>query len=360
MFDQQFEQMFKTMLQLQTGTFKRMPNKERLEKYNAEVKEHKLILKNKKYNFIHQTCTTDCKVGTTNKKFNNDLKPITIKEMTLGTTYKNKYIKFEIVTDLMLMTSVMFLGKDDNGDLVLIAIYNFENHYGTRDYNKLSYIFQKGKYIIVLEPFYKMFGSGEDGIRIEDPNEIIIFDDKNWLNKFLEAENPEDSFKLFHDDEEQNYKFLYNEANKAFCIENYTIAVAHFIKLKKIKPDKKEFDIKIAECYFNIPYYSKAINMCDEILDDINKDDKNLSNIVLIKIKSLIKLKKISEAKDTLDKYKNIIQNKNEFSEIQKEINGKLKNMEGQYDFSEIYKLKDSFDINIGEYVNKKLEIKNI
>ena len=76
-----------------------------------------------------------------------------------------------------------------------------------------------------------MFGSGEDGIRIEDPNEIIIFDDKNWLNKFLETDNPEDSFKLFHDDEEKDYNFLYKEANKAFCIENYNIALAHFIKL---------------------------------------------------------------------------------------------------------------------------------
>ena len=106
----------------------------------------------------------------------------------------------------MIMASIMFLGKDENGDLVLIAIYNFEKHYGTKDYKTLNYIFQKGKYVLVLEPFYKIFGSGEDGIRIEDPNEIIIFDDKEWINKFLETQNQEESFKLFHDDEGERFQ----------------------------------------------------------------------------------------------------------------------------------------------------------
>ena len=203
MSDEQMKHMLNVMLQMASGNFKRMPNKERLEKYNKELKHYKSLINNKNKTLVYQTCTTDCKVGSTNKKYKSDMKPITVKEMTLGTTYINRYITFEIITEIKLMTSVMFLGKDENEDLVLIAIYNFENHYGTRDYKKLSYIFEKGKYILILEPFYKMFGSGEDGIRIEDPNEIIIFDDKNWLTKFIETEGEEESFKLFHDDEKK-------------------------------------------------------------------------------------------------------------------------------------------------------------
>ena len=174
--------LLKTQYELETGTYKRMPNEERLKKFNKELKKMIRIKNDKNYFQFKQTCTTDCKVCSTHKSFNPKMKPITIKEMTMGNTYRDRYIKFEIVTELDMIVSIMFLGKDDNGDLVLIAVYNYENYYGTKDYDQLSYIFQKGKYIIVLEPFYKMFGSGEDGIRIEDPNEIIIFDDKEWMD----------------------------------------------------------------------------------------------------------------------------------------------------------------------------------
>ena len=260
------QHIIKTKYEIDNGTYKRMSNKEKLDNFYHEFKNFQLSL-NSNFNLINRTCTTDCKVGSTHKSFNNSMKPITIKEMELGTTYRNRYIKFEIVTELTMMTSIMFLGKDDNGDLVLIAIYNFENHYGTRDYKSLSYIFQKGKYIIVLEPFYKMFGDGEDGIRIEDPNEIIIFDDKEWINNFLDSENKEESFKLLNDDSEKKFEDLSKEAYKSLSIENYNTALAHFIKLKSLRPDDIKFDSKIAECYFGLPYYTKTIEKCDEILN---------------------------------------------------------------------------------------------
>ena len=56
------------------------------------------------------------------------MKPITIKEMTLGNKYEDKYIKFEIMTELIMIIGIAFLGKDNNGDLVTVAIYNYENY----------------------------------------------------------------------------------------------------------------------------------------------------------------------------------------------------------------------------------------
>ena len=93
----QIQHLLKTQMELQSGTYKRMPNKQRLEEYNRELKKIQSMY-NKDYYLINQTCTTDSKVGSTHKSFDNSMKPITIKEMTLGTTYKNRYIKFEIVT----------------------------------------------------------------------------------------------------------------------------------------------------------------------------------------------------------------------------------------------------------------------
>ena len=121
-----------------------------------------------------------------------------------------------------------------------------------------------------MSQFIKCSCSGEDGIRIEDPNEIIIFDDKEWLNKFLKEKNQEESFKLYNDEEDKNYDELYIEAYKSLSIENYNTALVHFIKLKSLKPDEIKFDLTIAECYFSIPYYSKCIEKCDEYLNKNN------------------------------------------------------------------------------------------
>ena len=364
--DENLLRIWKTMCDLQSGKYKPKSNQEKLKEYNKSLEKFKSIYNSKDLCKLYQTCTTDCKVGNTQKSFNNRMKPITFKEMTFGNTYRDRYITLEIVTELKLMASVMFLGKDDNGDLALIAIYNFENHYGTKDYQRLSYIFDKGKYILVLEPFYKIFGSGEDGIRIEDPNEIIIFDDREWLNKFLKAENKEESFKLFHDEEDKNYDDLYKEAYKSFSIQNYNTALAHFIKLKSLKPEEIKFDIKIVECYFNISYYSKTIEKCEEILAQnlINSSNGNeiFANILSLKLKSLINLKKLNEAKRVIEENKEfIINNETKFFLIEEEIKNKMKNSEGQFDFGEIYnKAKESFNVDVGEYVSKKLEIRFI
>ena len=357
-YDEILQRLLKTQFELSTGTYKRMSNELRLQTFNKELAKAQRMNKDKTKTQFKQTCTTDCKVGSTKKSFDPKMKPITIKEMTMGNTYKNKYIELEIVTELLIIVSIMFLGKDINGDYVLIAVYNFENHYGTKDYEQLSYIFQKGKYILVLEPFYKMFGSGEDGIRIEDPNEIIIFDDKEWMNKFISTESKEESFRLLHDDDDKNYDSLYKEAYKSFSIENYKMALVHFIKLKTLKPSEIKFDMKIAECYFNIPYYTKVIEKCDEIM--LLKDEKFTLDALSLKLKSLLKIKKVKEAKDLVDNNKNlIINNESRFFNIEEEIKRKIKNINGEYDFSEIYeKSKNNFNIDIGEYLNNKIEIR--
>ena len=361
--DEILKHLIKTQYELDTGTYKPMSNKERLERFNKESEKQKRMRNNKDLFLFKHTCTTDCKVGSTNKTFDPKMKPITVKEMTMGNTYRNRYIKLEIITELQMIVSIAFLGKDDNGDYILVAVYNYENHYGTKDYDQLSYIFQKGKHIIVLEPFYKMFASGEDGIRIEDPNEIIIFDDKDWMTKFITAENKEESFRLLHDDDDKNFDSLYKEAYKSFSIENYKMALVHFIKLKTLKPDEIKFDMKIAECYYEIPSFSKAIEKCDEILA---LNENNLINekfridALAIKLKSLLKLKKVKEAKDITDKNKEIIiKNESQFFLIEEEIKRKIKNMNGEFDLGEIYKKsQENFNIDVGEYINNKLEIK--
>ena len=138
--DEILKHLIKTQYELDTGTYKPMSNKERLERFNKESEKQKRMRNNKDLFQFKQTCTTDCKVGSTNKTFDPKMKPITVKEMTFGNTYRNRYIKLEIITELQMIVSIMFLGKDDNGDYILVAVYNYENHYGTKDYDQLPII----------------------------------------------------------------------------------------------------------------------------------------------------------------------------------------------------------------------------
>ena len=121
-YDEVIKKLLKTQFELETGTYKRMSNELRLKNFNKELEKMKLMRKDKTHMQFKETCTTDCKVGSTQKSFDPKMKPITIKEMTMGNTYKNRYIELEIVTELFMIVSVMFLGKDTNGDLILIAI----------------------------------------------------------------------------------------------------------------------------------------------------------------------------------------------------------------------------------------------
>ena len=79
----EYEKLMKKLLQtkfeLDTGIYKRKSNKQILEDFNDQLEKMKKIEMNKnQYSIINNTCTTDCKVGKTQKSFNNDMKPITI------------------------------------------------------------------------------------------------------------------------------------------------------------------------------------------------------------------------------------------------------------------------------------------
>ena len=141
--DDRSQRLLKSILGLMTGTFKHISNEERIKNFNREFKNLSDMRKDKTYIQKNMTFTSDSKVGSIHKTFNPKMKPITIKEMELGLKQENKYIKLEIVTELIMMVGVAFLGKDENGELITVAVYNYENHYGTKDYDKLSYIFKK-------------------------------------------------------------------------------------------------------------------------------------------------------------------------------------------------------------------------
>ena len=85
-YDNILKHLLKTQFELQSGTFKPISDEERLKRFNKEFKKTQNIMKDKSHFQFKQTCTTDCKVGSTHKSFDPKMKPITIKEITLGNT----------------------------------------------------------------------------------------------------------------------------------------------------------------------------------------------------------------------------------------------------------------------------------
>jgi hypothetical protein len=65
--DEILKHLIKTQYELDTGTYKPMSNKERLERFNKESEKQKRMRNNKDLFQFKQTCTTFCKVGSTNK-----------------------------------------------------------------------------------------------------------------------------------------------------------------------------------------------------------------------------------------------------------------------------------------------------
>ena len=85
--------------------------------------------------------------------------------------------------------AILFLGEDEDKNILKISIYNYSSYYKTNKEEELQKIFDVGKYIICINSFYKVYTSLDDGLRIESPAEIILLNDINELNYFFERNN---------------------------------------------------------------------------------------------------------------------------------------------------------------------------
>lgn len=113
------------------------------------------------------TCITDW----------SNLKQIFIKDLVLIDSHYGKFIEG---TDLgkpfipQVGTTTVF--EDSNGDVIHVALYNFlPDGLNGRAYIPLaSNKLPKGGTVRIAEPFYKMFQDGCRGIRIDNPNDLLV------------------------------------------------------------------------------------------------------------------------------------------------------------------------------------------
>ena len=368
------------------NTFQRKSREEIISSHNFNIKmakEHS----SSSTNFIKFNNVME--LGTYNplgKNLQEDFKEIKIKNLEIRSSHPKKYLILKIISKTLLVDSLNFIGEDSNKDVINIAVYDAEKYYNIKGWDELeNKVFTEGKYLIVIEPLYTLCTCpcGYDKIRIESPNEIIIFDTMEEMYNFLDKIKPENLSP-------ENYKIIGNLMMKKKLYEKAIFYYEKVVKESNYKIDDN-LDIiihsNLSEAYYKFGYFSKCIQNADYCLDKINeliKDKIQTSSDFLFqqklkalyrKIRGLISLRKFKESyeilfkdenenendKNNINKNKDIIKELLNFGEMKDIINiikeGNENNL-GHFDFQKMIEDEtiNFYLVNYGDYLNPKLE----
>ena len=362
------------------NTFQRKSREEIISSHNFNIKmakEHS----SSSTNFIKFNNVME--LGTYNplgKNLQEDFKEIKIKNLEIRSSHPKKYLILKIISKTLLVDSLNFIGEDSNKDVINIAVYDAEKYYNIKGWDELeNKVFTEGKYLIVIEPLYTLCTCpcGYDKIRIESPNEIIIFDTMEEMYNFLDKIKPENLSP-------ENYKIIGNLMMKKKLYEKAIFYYEKVVKESNYKIDDN-LDIiihsNLSEAYCKFGYFSKCIQNADYCLDKINgliKDKIQTSSDFLFqqklkalyrKIRGLISLRKFKESYEILFKDENennninkdIIKELSNFGEMKDIINiikeGNENNL-GHFDFQKMIEDEtiNFYLVNYGDYLNPKLE----
>ena len=298
-----------------------------------------------------------------------------INKLVLNSVNKYKYLILKILSGIYFDKETKFICEDMNGDIINISINDAEKYFSVNSFNALEKeIFKLGKYMIVIEPNYGLFdSSGLDEIKINSPNETILFEDKEELNNFL---------SLNKNISPENYKLLGNMMIKNHFYEKAIYYYTYALKLNKNKNDEN-LDIKLysnlSEAYIKYGYYTKTIENADLCLNVINELMKNNEKdntlrlqklrILYRKLKALVILRKFPEANEILFNKSENNPNKDimedflklaQVKELLEKVKIGYKNTLGIYDYIKMIKEEqNNLELDsYGDYLNPKIEIK--
>ena len=106
---------------------------------------------------------------------------IYINDLKLSFIHYNCFIVLIIKTKILIMVSKQFLAEDEKSNKTNVSIYNFDKNFKIED-------FKIGRYIIIKEPFYKMFLDLTKGIRVDNPDNVLLFKNKKEVYEYINKE----------------------------------------------------------------------------------------------------------------------------------------------------------------------------
>lgn len=214
--------------------------------------------------------------------------------------------------------SLNFLLENSNQEEIFCSLFNYEQEFNIKNDYDIINKFSIGKFVIIINPYFKNYSESLFGLNIKNPKEFVLF------NNFSEMVNYINKFKLNSIDlTENSYKNNKNDENT----------------------------ILMAKTYFLSKSYKKTIKFCENVLEK----NPNFNEIINIKLKSLIKIRNFKSAFEYLNKNQSKISN---FDEIKNFLLEKEKNQNGIFNLFEMLKTeKTNFYQNSADFINSKCEI---
>ncbi|KAH1539391.1 hypothetical protein KXX61_007222 [Aspergillus fumigatus] len=143
------------------------------------------------------------------------LAKVMIKDLTLETHHRGSYILLRAVTPPDTMTSVMVIVEDEEGDVLMLQLYNQEE--GLLAEGRLI----QGTVILVKEPYLKTMSDGDYGIRVDHLSDVRFIPDHDtlipspWRRQRMENEASARSWKLKGND-------CFNDAHYHAALDCYS------------------------------------------------------------------------------------------------------------------------------------------
>ena len=269
------------------------------------------------------------------------MEQIYIKDLKTSFIHYNSFIVLMIKTKILIMVSKQFVVEDEKSCKTNVSIYNFDKNFKIED-------FKIGRYIIIKEPFYKVFLDLTTGIRVDNPDNVILFKTKKEVYEYIYKEHASNL------EYESNGDYHFNLKEYIYALNFYKNALNATIQDKNnIKDFKKRIYKKISICALEINAFNLVLDNVEESLL-LNSNDKEL---IIIKIKALIGIRNFEKANEYLNNNKNLLTN-NEIKKYRNLIQTNINNTNGKFNFLEMLTdEKNSIPIKISDYINNKLEL---
>ncbi|TVY56830.1 hypothetical protein LCER1_G002327, partial [Lachnellula cervina] len=149
------------------------------------------------------------------------LTPIFIRDLRLGTHHRGKYLLVRSATGPDRITAIMNIVEDEQEDAIMMQLYQQPEEI----IRPASSIVTTGDIFLIKEPFFKVMGDGEYGLRIDHVSDILRIDARHrmcpnkWCPRFYDLDKTADDWK-----QEGNIAMGMNKHWEA--IESYTTALS--------------------------------------------------------------------------------------------------------------------------------------
>lgn len=109
-----------------------------------------------------------------------ELKPITIKNLQLETHHRGTYLLLRSITPPSRLTAIMAVMEDENDDAILLQLYQQEDERN----RAAADIVNVGTILLVKEPYFKVMGDGEYGLRVDHLSDVVhLMSGDAWIPK---------------------------------------------------------------------------------------------------------------------------------------------------------------------------------